>query len=230
MRRYFQAPQQQGQQPQGRRQHAHARGEGKEQQQQQAEAGARGEAEAQALALLSQEMGRLQEERRRVAQMRGQVWRGRGAAGEVSGGQGRQAAARAGGVCGVARREADRPPPPPTACEQLEEASARLERDRAAFERQQREEAARFEAERGEALRRLARDRRVLEQQSRAVLRLPTHRDKAEVQAVEVRRGGRAHAWGGGARCSLSRSLPHAARMLTLAGTRAHPTCACLQP
>jgi hypothetical protein len=50
----------------------------------------------------------------------------------------------------------------------------------------QREEAARFEAQRLEELRRLQRDRRVLEKQSRAVLKMPTKQSKEEVAAVEV--------------------------------------------
>ena len=49
------------------------------------------------------------------------------------------------------------------------------------------EEAARFEAERGEELRKLQRDRRVLEKQSRAILKMPTKQSKEEVAAVEVR-------------------------------------------
>lgn len=49
------------------------------------------------------------------------------------------------------------------------------------------DEAARFEAERGEELRKLQRDRRVLEKQSRAILKMPTKQSKEEVAAVEVR-------------------------------------------
>lgn len=49
------------------------------------------------------------------------------------------------------------------------------------------EEAARFEAERAEELRKLQRDRRVLEKQSRAILKMPTKQSKEEVAAVEVR-------------------------------------------
>lgn len=49
------------------------------------------------------------------------------------------------------------------------------------------EEAAQFEAQRAEELRKLQRDRRVLEKQSRAILKLPTKQSKEEVAAVEVR-------------------------------------------
>jgi len=48
------------------------------------------------------------------------------------------------------------------------------------------DEAAKFEAERAEELRKLQRDRRVLEKQSRAILKMPTKQSKEEVAAVEV--------------------------------------------
>ncbi|KAI3437602.1 hypothetical protein D9Q98_000055 [Chlorella vulgaris] len=68
----------------------------------------------------------------------------------------------------------------------LEHAKAQLGQDRDAFEQQKREEAARFEAQRLEKLRKLQRDRRVLEKQSRAVLKMPTKQSKEEVAAVEA--------------------------------------------
>jgi hypothetical protein len=49
------------------------------------------------------------------------------------------------------------------------------------------DEAARFESERAEELRKLHRDRRVLEKQRRALLKMPTKQSKEEVAAVEVR-------------------------------------------
>lgn len=70
---------------------------------------------------------------------------------------------------------------------QLEEGAARLAAEQAAFERRKAEEAARVEAERVEGQRKLARDRRVLEKQSRAIMRLPSQLEKEEVKAVEVR-------------------------------------------
>lgn len=72
--------------------------------------------------------------------------------------------------------------------------------------RPQLEEAARFEAERGAELRKLQRDRRVLEKQSRAILKMPTKQSKEEVAAVEVRsaqRGGALWCW-----CSQREWLP----------------------
>ena len=45
-----------------------------------------------------------------------------------------------------------------------------------------------MEALKAEELRKLQRDRRVLEKQSRALLKLPTKREKEEIQALEVRR------------------------------------------
>ncbi|KAL4856275.1 Centromere protein J [Chlorella vulgaris] len=69
---------------------------------------------------------------------------------------------------------------------ELEHAKAQLGQDRDAFEQQKREEAAQFEAQRLEELRKLQRDRRVLEKQSRAVLKMPTKQSKEEVAAVEA--------------------------------------------
>lgn len=43
-----------------------------------------------------------------------------------------------------------------------------------------------MEAAKAEELRKLQRDRRVLEQQSRALLKLPTKREKEEIQALEA--------------------------------------------
>ncbi len=50
----------------------------------------------------------------------------------------------------------------------------------------QAEELAQIEAMKMEELRKLQRDRRVLEKQSRALLKLPTKREKEEIQALEV--------------------------------------------
>ncbi len=50
----------------------------------------------------------------------------------------------------------------------------------------QAEELAQVEALKIEELRKLQRDRRVLEKQSRALLKLPTKREKEEIQALEV--------------------------------------------
>lgn len=58
------------------------------------------------------------------------------------------------------------------------------------------EEAARFESERAEELRKLQRDRRVLEKQSRAILKMPTKQSKEEVAAVEVGAGLCRGCWG----------------------------------
>lgn len=53
----------------------------------------------------------------------------------------------------------------------------------------QAEELAQVEALRAEEQRKLQRDRRVLEKQSRALLKLPTKREKEEIQALEARWG-----------------------------------------
>lgn len=58
---------------------------------------------------------------------------------------------------------------------------------RCLFWHAQAEELAQIEAMKMEELRKLQRDRRVLDQQSRALLKLPTKRDKEEIQALEVR-------------------------------------------
>ena len=68
----------------------------------------------------------------------------------------------------------------------LEAGTARLAQELAALEQRQVVEAARFEAERAEELRKLQRDRRVLEKQSRAMMKIPSQREKEEVKAVEV--------------------------------------------
>ncbi|PRW20917.1 GPR1 FUN34 yaaH family [Chlorella sorokiniana] len=69
---------------------------------------------------------------------------------------------------------------------ELEEVAGRLEQEKAAFEKRKVEDAARFEADRSEELRKLQRDRRVLEKQSRAIMKLPTKQSKEEVAAVEA--------------------------------------------
>ncbi|KAL4428852.1 hypothetical protein ABPG77_005290 [Micractinium sp. CCAP 211/92] len=80
---------------------------------------------------------------------------------------------------------------------ELEGEAARMEAQQAAWEKRKVDEAARYESQRAEELRKLQRDRRVLEKQSRAILKMPTKQSKEEVAAVEAllaeeRRTGRA--------------------------------------
>eukprot|EP00887_Chlorella_sp_A99_P007816 scaffold20.g7816.t1 len=100
---------------------------------------------------------------------------------------------------------------------QLEEGAARLQQEQSAFELRRVQEAARFEAERGEELRKLQRDRRVLEKQSRAMMKIPSQRDREEVKAVEVRgggRGGRRAAGEGGGGCGARAAVSPRAQSL----------------
>ncbi|GAB4819297.1 hypothetical protein N2152v2_006343 [Parachlorella kessleri] len=69
---------------------------------------------------------------------------------------------------------------------QVEEAKAKVEQEKAALEKRKAEELAQVEALKIEELRKLQRDRRVLEKQSRALLKLPTKREKEEIQALEA--------------------------------------------
>ncbi|KAL0047599.1 hypothetical protein WJX82_007498 [Trebouxia sp. C0006] len=69
---------------------------------------------------------------------------------------------------------------------QLEQASTRMEQEKAAWERQKAEEAASWESEKEADSQRLKRHQRVLDKQSRALLKLPNRKERSEVEAVEA--------------------------------------------
>ncbi|KAK9815631.1 hypothetical protein WJX72_007152 [[Myrmecia] bisecta] len=69
---------------------------------------------------------------------------------------------------------------------QLEHAIGRMEQEKIAFERRKAEEVAAWEKEREVEAHRLKRDRRVLEKQSRAILKLPNRKERGEVEALEA--------------------------------------------
>eukprot|EP00879_Flechtneria_rotunda_P016497 GHRR01017265.1.p1 GENE.GHRR01017265.1~~GHRR01017265.1.p1 ORF type:complete len:545 (+),score=240.41 GHRR01017265.1:917-2551(+) len=69
---------------------------------------------------------------------------------------------------------------------ELEKAATRLEQERQAWERQKATAQASIEAWRAEEAKRLNRERRVLEQQSKALLKLPSKKEKSALAAVEA--------------------------------------------
>ncbi|GFR43458.1 hypothetical protein Agub_g4541 [Astrephomene gubernaculifera] len=80
---------------------------------------------------------------------------------------------------------------------ELEKAANRLEQERQAWEKSRAEEQARWEAQRDAEEARLRRDRRVLEKQSKALLKMPNKKERSAMEAAEAaleaeRREGRA--------------------------------------
>lgn len=69
---------------------------------------------------------------------------------------------------------------------QLERSMAALSDQRAAFLKQQDEEQAKWEAEKAAQAARLRRDKLTLEKQSRALLKLPTKKERSEIEALEA--------------------------------------------
>ncbi|KAG2501925.1 hypothetical protein HYH03_000423 [Edaphochlamys debaryana] len=69
---------------------------------------------------------------------------------------------------------------------ELEKAANRLEQERQAWERSKTEEQARWEAQREAEEARLRRDRRVLEKQSKALLKLPNKKERTAMEAAEA--------------------------------------------